>query len=86
MNQILKDVVYSKGTQRQVNFMADLGGMNTEERQFFQLVHEGKTDLYIQEELGVTRKTYVRIEESVRAKLLIAIFECINCHMDEKTR
>ena len=84
MNQILKDIVYGKGTQRQVNFMAELGGMTEEERSVFQMIHEGQTDLFIQEELCLDRKTYKRIEEAVRAKLLIAVFECINCHMEHK--
>lgn len=83
MNQILKDTVYGKGTQRQVNFMAEIGGMNEEERQMFQLIHEGKSDIYIQQEMSLSRKAYERIEELVRSKLLIACFECINCHMEE---
>lgn len=83
MNQVLKDTVYGKGTQRQVDFMAEIGGMNQEERKVFQLIHEGKSELYIQEELSLSRNSYERLEETVRAKLLIACFECINCHMEE---
>ena len=83
MNQCLKDVVYRKGTQKQLNFLAAIGGMNNEEKLVFQLIHDGNTDLYIQEELCLSRKAYERIEESVRAKLLIAIFECINQYMDK---
>lgn len=82
MNQIIKDVVYGKGTQRQIDFMAATGGMNTEEKQVFQLIHEQKTEQYIQDVMGLSRKSYERIEESVRAKLLIAVFECINQHME----
>lgn len=33
MNQTLKDTVYGKGTKRQVEFMAELGGMNEEEKE-----------------------------------------------------
>jgi len=84
MNQVLKDVIYGKGTQEQVDFMAYLGGMNEEEKQVFQMIHEGETDLNIQVYMGVDKKTYQRIEESVRAKLLIAVFECINCHLEHK--
>ena len=51
MNQVLKDSVYKKGTIRQVDFMAEVGGMNEEERAIFHLIHEGKTDIYIQQEL-----------------------------------
>jgi len=83
MNPVLKDVVYGKGTQRQVDFMAKIGGMNAEEKRLFQLVHEGMEDIDIMEELSLTnRKSYMRIENAVRAKLLLAIFECINQHME----
>ena len=83
MNQALKDAVYNKGTLRQVNFMAAVGGMNEEEKEIFQLIHEGKTDIYIQQELNLSRKAYARIEEAIRAKLLLAVFECINHYMDD---
>lgn len=83
MNQVLKDSVYKKGTIRQVDFMAEVGGMNEEERAIFRLIHEGKTDIYIQQELSLSRKAYARIEESIRAKLLLAVFECINHYMDD---
>lgn len=82
MNQILKDAVYNKGTQKQLDFMAKIGGMNEEEKKVFQLTHEGKSDLYIQDELNLSRKNYDRIIESVRAKLLLAVFECINHYME----
>lgn len=82
MNQYLKDTVYGKGTAAQVKFMAELGGMNEEETQVLHLIHSGKTDLYIQEEMSLSRKAYERVEESVRAKLLIAVFHCINYTMD----
>ena len=83
MNQVLKDSVYKKGTIRQVDFMAEVGGMNEEERAIFHLIHEGKTDIYIQQELSLSRKAYARIEESIRAKLLLVVFECINHYMDD---
>lgn len=83
MNQILKDTVYNKGTRKQVNFLAEIGGMNDEEKEIFNLIHAGKTDAYIQDSMNLTRRTYERIEESIRAKLLLAIFECINCHMED---
>lgn len=78
MNQILKNTVYGKGTTEQVRFMARLGGMNNEEQQLFEMLHEGKSDEYIQDMLNITRRSYERVEESVRAKLTIAIFTCIN--------
>lgn len=33
--------------------------------------------------MGLSRKSFERIVEAVRAKLLLAVFECINAHMDE---
>lgn len=84
MNQVLKDTIYSMGTQRQVNYMAMLGGMNDEERRMFQLIHEGRTDLYIQTELNLTRETYKKIEDSVRKKLLVAVFSCIDYRIDRE--
>lgn len=85
MNQCLKDTIYGKGTQKQVDFMATLGGMNELETKVFQLIHEGKTDLYIQEELALSRTSYQKVEDSVRSKLLVAVFECITCHMEHLT-
>ena len=85
MNQILKDTVYGKGTQRQVDFMAQLGGMNEEEKKLFQMIHEGKSEVVIQDLLSLSRKSYERVEESVRAKLLIAVFECILYRMEKPT-
>lgn len=83
MNQALKYNVYTKGSVKQAEFLAELGGMNREERELFMMLHEGKSDLFIQEELGLTRRSYERVEESVRAKLLLAVFDCINkCYND----
>lgn len=84
MNQYLKDIVYGKGTQKQIFFLAKIGGMNEEETKILNLIHNQETDLDIQLEMGMDKKTYARVEESVRAKLLLAIFECINCHMEHK--
>lgn len=82
MNQVIKDLVYRKGSQRQVDFIAELGGMNLEEKKFLQLAHEGQTDLFIQEELGLDKKVFSRVEDLVSCKLNIAVFECINGYMD----
>ena len=84
MNQYLKDIVYGKGTQRQIDFLAHLGGMTDEEYKVFNLIHQQATDLDIQLEMALDKKTYARVEESVRAKLLLAVFECINCHLEHK--
>lgn len=82
MNQVLKDHVYSMGCMAEVRFLAEIGGMNDEEQRVFELYHEGKTDLFVQEELGIDKKTLSRIEESVRTKLTVAIIKCINFSMD----
>ena len=82
MNQVLKDHVYGLGTKDQINYMASLGGLSEEETLFLQLAHAGMTDLYIQQELGLSRKSCDRVESAVRAKLTIAIFRCINRCMD----
>lgn len=83
MNQILKDTVYGKGTMRQINFIADLGGMNAEERQLLQYAHDGKSDEVIRDLMCLSRKAYDRLESSVRAKVAIAVFECINARLRE---
>jgi len=85
MNQVLKDTVYGKGTAAHVSFMARCGGMNDEETEILKLIHEGKTDVFIQEEMSMSRKAYERVEESVRAKLLLAVFHCINFTMDKNS-
>lgn len=86
MNQTLKDTVYGKGTKRQVEFMAELGGMNEEEKEMFYLIHEGKPDQVIMDCMNLSKRSYARVEESVRAKLLLAIFDCINHRMEERQR
>ena len=81
MNQRLKGAVYGKGTRAQAEFIASLGGMSTEEMGIFYGFHAGKPDEVIMDEMGLDRKAFKRIEENVRTKLSIALFECINCRM-----
>ena len=81
MNQALKDAVYCLGTTRHVDFMAGLAGMSEVEAQMLHLIHEGQTDLFIQEELGLSRSAYARLESSMWTKLAIAVFDCINSKM-----
>lgn len=78
MNQAIKLFVYGKGTKEQAEFMAKIGGMNEEEKEMLLYFHKGLPDEVIQAEMGISRKAYERIEESVRAKLVIAVFTCIN--------
>ena len=87
MNQILKDCVYGKGTQAQVDMMAELGGMNDEETRLFVLLHKGYTETAIRMEMGLSStNAYSRIESAVRAKLTIAIFHCINYTQDHMNK
>lgn len=83
MNQTLKTFVYALGTTEQIEFLAKLGGMTDIEREFFRLSHEQKTDLYIMEELHISRKRYDVIYQSVRLKTAVAVFDCINSKMAE---
>lgn len=82
MNQIIKDKVYGKGNIDQVRFIAERGGMTTEEYSVFVMLHERIPDEVIQQNLGIDKKTFARIEESISAKVFIAVFECINRSMD----
>lgn len=83
MNQTIKEVVYKKGSARQINFIAEIGGMDEEETSVFKLIHEGRSDEYIIDVLSLSRKSYKKIEDSMRTKLVVALFECINSHMNK---
>ena len=83
MNQSIKEVVYGKGTDKQINFIAMVGGMNSEETQMFHLIHDGRSDAYIIDTMGLSRKSFKKIEDSMRTKLVVALFECINKYMNE---
>lgn len=81
MNQTLKDCIYSKGTDRQLAFLAELGGMNDKERKAFEMFHRGEKDRYIMSKLDLDEKPFKKLERSVRDKLIIAVFECIHIAM-----
>lgn len=85
MNQALKDRVYGKGTKKQLLYMAELGGMNEEQRTVLLMLHEGKSDTFIEDTMGITRETRKRIEDAISAKLSIAIFHCIDVAMDAES-
>lgn len=78
MNQIIKELVYKKGTPQQIDFIAELGGMDEREKQFFELAHKGKTDDFIREELFLDKKGFSDLEKLVSVKLNIAVFQCIS--------
>lgn len=82
MNQILKDAVYCNGNRKHVDFIAEIGGMTPEEKRVFEYIHDGEQDVYIQMQMGLSRKTYDRISEQVRRKTLTAIMNCIEFKMN----
>lgn len=82
MNQAIKDMIYSLGTSRHINFMAFLGGMSDTEKRVLQMMHEGRTDLYIQTELCLNKDSFKQIEEIMRRKLTLAVFNCIDYRID----
>lgn len=82
MNQVLKHDIYGRGNKQQVEFVAQLGGMNEEETKMLMMLHDQKPDSYIQDVMGIDRKAFNYIESAVRAKLLLAVFDCINAKMD----
>ena len=82
MNQVLKERVYGMGTRFHVEYMANLGGMNEEERAVLMLLHEKKKDKYIEDTLSLSKTTRERVESAIAAKLLLAVFQCINYHID----
>lgn len=84
MNQVLKENVYKLGNNEHVEFIADLSGMDEEEKILFMYLHKGYSDLTIQNEMSLSRKAYDRIERTVRTKLTLGIFQCINIAMDSR--
>lgn len=84
MNQTLKDCIYSKGSERQLVFLAELGGMTEKETTAFRMFHTGEKDRYIMSKLDLDEKPFKKLERSVRDKLIIAVFECIHIAMQTK--
>lgn len=86
INQTIKEVVYGKGTNEQIMFLAELGGMNEEETELFKMLHDCKSDIYIMQKLNLTNRSYAKIEQSVRSKLTIAVFTCISRVYEEEQK
>lgn len=84
MNQILKDAIYTNGTDEQAEFIADMGGLTPAEKEVFLLWHEGESDVYIQITLGLSRKAYDKIADQVRRKTYGAVMQCIDFRMNHK--
>lgn len=81
MNQVMQRKVYQLGTDEQAEFLADIGGMKGEVKRAFLLLHDGYKEQFIRNELGIEHDAYTLIEEMVSAKLMLAIFDCINSKM-----
>lgn len=82
INQYLKNRIYGTGSQKHVDFLSKVSGMNDLERRMFQMLHERKPDEVIASELGLSKNSYNLVEECVRVKVTLAVFECINHYMD----
>lgn len=88
MNQVIKRVIYTKGTPEQVDYIAKIGGMSDDEREVLRCWHDAKTDLFMQEEIGCDKKALSDIEICTRMKVAIAVFRCIDrcMEMDKKAQ
>lgn len=82
INKTIKQIVYGKGTNEQIDFLAKLGGMNEEETNVFKMLHNGESDIYIMMKTNLSNRSYAKVEQNVRSKLAIAIFTCINKTID----
>ena len=77
MNPVIQRRVYQMGTVEQAGKIAEIGGMLPEEKAAFLLLHAGKKEKYIMDELGMTEKTYANVESAISAKFTVAVFQCI---------
>lgn len=82
MNQYLKNMIYGKGSKKHVDFMIEISGMNETEAAVLRGLHDRKPDEVIAAELGLSKNSYGLVEECVRAKIALAVFESINHYMD----
>jgi len=88
MNQVLKCDIYGQGTKAHEDFLAFLGGMTDEEKTMLSMFHKQKQDLDVELDMNIDRKTRVRVENSMRRKLLCAVMHCINytmTHMNKES-
>ena len=71
MNQAIRSRVYGKGNRHHVEFMVDLCGMNKTEAAVFRLLHDGRSDSYIEDTVGITKPTreYIRKHERIEDML-----------------
>lgn len=81
MNQTIQRRVYQLGNRDQVAFIANLSGMDGEVRKVFEMLHRGCKEREICDTLGMEHDAYSAIEDMVKIKLALAIFDCINFKM-----
>ena len=82
MNQVLKRKVFHRGTVKQWKFISRLTEMTEDEEKALLLLHDHKDDQYIQDELGINRKTFDLIMESMCSKVFFGLTMCVNYARD----
>lgn len=86
MNQTIQRRVYQLGNKDQVAFIADISGMDGEVRTAFEMLHSGCKETQICDALGCSIDAYHNIEDMIKTKLTIGIFECINIARSQNKR
>lgn len=82
MNQCLQSCVYTMGNRKQCEYIAELGGMNDEEREIYLMLHEGTTADAIQGLRPIDRKAYEKVEDSIRKKFAVGVIACVTYKME----
>lgn len=78
MNQFLRGAVYATASEKEMDYVCENSGMNDEEKIVFKMICKGFSELYIQNELGLSAKSYKAVEGQIRRKTLVCIHHCIN--------
>lgn len=81
MNQVLKDKFWSQGNQKWVDYMKELTGMNSLERQVFQGFHDMDTDETTIANLGIQDTQFAKLEASVEKKMTWGMLYCVDFTM-----
>lgn len=82
MNPVMKRKVYWKGTVKQWKFIAKLSEMTKDELDMLLMFHDHKDDQFVQDELGLNRKAFDLLEESMCTKVYMGILMCVNFSRD----
>lgn len=81
MNPVLKERVYRLGTQEQVDWLKWFSGMNEEESEMYQMYHDGRNDLDVEQALSITKSTRADMEDLVAKKLAFGLIICADREM-----